>query len=80
MTQQTKKTVSINSSFLFARPSVAEGIARLVDFGGTLSVFNVSDTPEDADMTALFADWVAVGIDLEQGMEECVERDAILAG
>jgi hypothetical protein len=52
------------TDFLFARPSFFEGMARIIDFGGTLTVFNTSRTPEEADARAMFEDWRAVGNDL----------------
>lgn len=54
--------------FLFARPSFIEGVARIVDLGGTLSIYNESGTPEDADLSALFSDWKAVGEDLKSAI------------
>jgi hypothetical protein len=52
------------SYFLFARPSFGEGIAGILYFGNTLTEYNVSSTPEQADTLALVADWLAVGGDL----------------
>lgn len=52
------------SDFLFARPSFFEGMGRIIDFGGTLTAFNISRTPEEADARALFEDWRVVGNDL----------------
>jgi hypothetical protein len=49
------------SSFLFARPSFAEGAARIVDLGNTLNIYNASRTDEEADALAMHADWAAVG-------------------
>lgn len=50
--------------FLFARPSFLEGCGRVLDFGDTLTQFNTSLTPEQADAIALYLDWSAVGNDL----------------
>jgi hypothetical protein len=52
------------STFLFARPSFIEGMARVVDIGGTLNVYNTSTTPELADFFAMYADWLATGGDI----------------
>ncbi len=49
------------SNFLFARPSFVEGIARLIDVGGSLNVYNTSPDGVTADTRALDADWRAVG-------------------
>jgi hypothetical protein len=56
------------SDFLYARASVAEGIARLIDFGGTLQVYNSALSAEQADAIAIAADWKAVGADMEKAM------------
>lgn len=52
------------SEILFARPSFAEGVGRLVDFGDTLTEFNSAETPEQADTRALASDWYAIGSDI----------------
>ncbi|NOZ73081.1 MAG: hypothetical protein GXP38_14445 [Chloroflexi bacterium] len=52
------------STFLFARPSFWEGIARIFDFGNTLQEYNTVLTPESSDYLALLADWYAVGDDM----------------
>lgn len=57
------------TTFLYARPSFLEGIARLLDFSGTLNEYNSSMTPEQADALALRSDWSAVGQDMWQAIE-----------
>ena len=52
------------STLLFARPSVAEGCGRLVDFFWFLNEYNKSESPEKADHWASWADWCAVGHDI----------------
>jgi hypothetical protein len=52
------------SDFLFARPSFLEGMARVVDLGGTLQMYNSSLTGYDADAIALQMDAEAIGSDL----------------
>ena len=59
-----------HSSFLFARPSFAEGVSRIFDFGGTLSVYNRYEKGEDADYWAIWSDWCAVGSDLQSAAQE----------
>ena len=56
------------SSFLFARPSLIEGVGRLVDVGGTLDVYNTSPDGATADARALAADWQAVGDCMKQAI------------
>lgn len=58
------------SELLFARPSFLEGMARLFDFGNTLSEYNNSLTPEQADRLAIASDWRAIGLDMRHAMDE----------
>jgi hypothetical protein len=53
------------SFLLFARPSFAEGVGRLLDFGNALNEYNYSETPGQADMAALWADWFALAEDMK---------------
>jgi hypothetical protein len=48
------------SDFLFARPSVLEGIGRNIDFFGSLNSYNYSKTGEEADKIALASDMLAI--------------------
>ncbi len=61
------------SSYLYARPSFVEGIARLIDFGNTLQEYNTSLSNDQADTLALFADWLVVGDDLRNAMGQYKE-------
>jgi hypothetical protein len=64
--------MSTLSTFLFARPSFAEGFARALDIGCTLDEYNKSSTFQLADLIAMAADWRAVGEDIRAaGLEEC---------
>ncbi len=56
--------------FLYATPSIAEGIGRILDFGNTLTEYNTSNSGEQADFLALRADWRAVAADLRGAMAE----------
>jgi hypothetical protein len=56
------------TSYLFARPSFLEGVARIFDFSGSLNKYNVSRTPAEADRVALANDWKAVGEDMRSAM------------
>lgn len=57
------------TGFLYARPSFIEGVARLMDVGGTLNEYNRSASDEQADARALRSDWYAVGDDLRAGIK-----------
>lgn len=71
---------SIQADFLFARPSVASGLARLFDFSGRFDEYNHSETPDEADAKAMFADWAVVGDSLafviEQQQDELEDEKA----
>jgi hypothetical protein len=62
------------STMLFARPSFIEGMARVLDMGGTLDSYNYSETDEQADFLALFADWHSVGKDIETAWKAYASR------
>lgn len=59
---------------LYSQPSFLEGMARLVDFAGSLNNYNISRTPEEADGRAILSDWEAVGFDLLTAKEKLVEE------
>ncbi len=59
--------------FLYARPSAVEGIARIFDFGNTLSEYNYSSTSREADFLALRADWRVAARDLGIALSEEIE-------
>jgi hypothetical protein len=52
------------TTFLFARPSFVEGVARILDLGGTLQEYNQSATGVEADHLALTMDMYAIGQDM----------------
>lgn len=56
------------STFLFARPSSMEGMARVFDLGGTLQEYNVSASPEQADELAQEMDIRAVNADFRAAL------------
>ena len=68
--------MSTLSTFLFARPSFLEGLARALDIGATLDLYNASVTSKQADSLALRADWRAVGQDIRDA--ELAECQALL--
>jgi hypothetical protein len=57
------------SDFLFARPSFFSGMTAALDIGATLTVYNDSKSPTEADIQALRADWRAVGKDVSTAIE-----------
>jgi hypothetical protein len=63
--------------FLFGSFNFWEGMARVLDVGGTMVVYNESPTIEEADMRALSSDWQAVGDDLRNTMNIYVKEQTI---
>jgi len=59
-----ERLVLLHSGFLFAEPNFIQGMSRILDFGVTINQYNASLTPEEADTTAIYSDWLAVGDDL----------------
>lgn len=57
-------TMNDFTSYLFARPSFFEGMGRILDLGNTMTEYNVSENPSEADRRAMLADWCAVGDDI----------------
>ncbi len=57
------------SELLFARSSFIEGMARVVDWSGSLNRYNTMPSPEEADAAAMAADWAAVGEDLYRAVD-----------
>jgi hypothetical protein len=61
------------TDYLFARESLIGGMARALDLGDCLTVYNESLTPEMADTLAARADWEAVGDDLRTAIRHFAE-------
>lgn len=59
---------------LFARPSFLEGVARVIDIGATLNVYNQDSTGNEADAKAIYSDWFAVGDDLRSAIRKHQEE------
>jgi hypothetical protein len=53
-----------DTSFLFAKPSYIEGIARVIDLGSTIDEYNSVITPEQADFLSIRNDWEVIGEDI----------------
>jgi hypothetical protein len=52
------------SIVLFARPSLAEGVGRILDFRNSLNEYNNCMTAWQADGAAIHSDWNCVGLDI----------------
>ena len=60
----------VKSDFLFAQPSFASGAARVFDLFGQFDEYNRSETPEEADAKAIASDWIVVGQDMVDAVEQ----------
>jgi hypothetical protein len=60
------------TDFLVASPGFLTGCARILDIGATLRYYSytISDTPAEADTTAMASDWRVVGDDLRKAIEQ----------
>lgn len=62
--------------FLFANPSILEGMSRVLDLGNTLNTYNTSLSPEKADFAATKSDWEVVASDIRAAIQEQKEQSA----
>lgn len=69
-TRPKKSPAYAYSSLLFAEPSFLRGVARLLDFSGSLSDYNFGLTPRETDALALAADRRAVLQDYRDAHEQ----------
>jgi len=60
----------VKSDFLFAQPSFASGAARVFDLFGQFDEYNRSETTEEADAKAIASDWIVVGQDIADAIEQ----------
>jgi hypothetical protein len=60
----------VKSDFLFAQPSFASGAARVFDLFGQFDDYNISDTPDEADAKAIASDWIVIGQDMADAIEQ----------
>jgi hypothetical protein len=60
------------TDFLFARPSILEGIGRNIDLFGLMNNYNYSNNEAEADIKALMNDWSAIYGDLYKAYNSMV--------
>lgn len=60
----------MQSEFLFSRPSLIEGLARIMDFGNTLNAHRQLSDSHEADLAALRMDWGMIGQDFREVIGE----------
>lgn len=70
VTKSKKPPAYAYSALLFAEPSFLRGVARLLDFSGSLSDYNFGLTPRETDALALAADRRAVLQDYRDAHEQ----------
>jgi hypothetical protein len=58
------------TDFLFAQPSFASGIARTLDLWAQFDDYNQSETGTEADASAIASDWIVIGQDMTEALEE----------
>jgi hypothetical protein len=63
----------VKSDFLVATSSLHSGAARLFDFYGLYDAYNTSPDDAQADAMAAFSDWLVVGHDIEDAMQQAEE-------
>lgn len=62
------------SELLFARPSFIGGMARALDLGSSMNIYNDSRSELEADTKAMAADWGATGADIRKAINEYRQR------
>jgi hypothetical protein len=65
---QTKEVFTMDD-FLFAVPTFIRDMGRSIDLGDTMTSYNKSESPAEADMRALRNDWFVVGTEIRQATE-----------
>ena len=58
------------TDFLFARPSLLEGIGRNIDLFGIMNSYNNSRSGQEADKKAFYNDWLSVYKDLNKAYNQ----------
>ena len=61
------------TNYLFAMPGFLNGVASVLDLGGTLFHLNTFDSPQESDSYAIYNDFCATGSDLHNAMESLIQ-------
>lgn len=64
-----------DTNFLFADPDFVTGFATVIDFGGTLPVYNESANDLGADIRAIASDWAITGKDIKESVENFEKKE-----
>ncbi len=57
----------MSTDFLFVKQSFLNGMASVANLGGAVLV-NASNSPREADITAITSDWDMVGSDISEAL------------
>ena len=60
----------IKTDFLVGTPSLATGVARMLDFYGQFDSYNGSESESEADYRAMLSDWNNVGCDIGEVLDQ----------
>jgi len=60
------------TDYLYARPSILEGIGRNIDFFGSLNTYNYSSSNDMADKVALASDFYAIYADFYAAYQKTI--------
>ena len=63
------------TDFLYARPSISEGIGRNIDFFGSLNFYNYAASEIKADKIALNSDFLAIYKDLYEAYHTLCQKE-----
>jgi len=66
-------------SYLFANPSFFRGMARVLDLGGTLQIYNKYETANEADYAAILSDWQVIGNDIKISIQNYEKKTKKIA-
>ena len=65
----------MGSRFLVPESSFIDGLGRLVDFSGSLNLYNSCPDEQIADHLAQRVDWAVVGQDLREASERAATEE-----
>lgn len=59
----------MSTDFLFAKQSFVRGMASIANINGDM-LFNESSSPTEADTKAIASDWLMIGKDIREAINE----------
>lgn len=65
----------MGSTFLVPESSFIDGLGRLIDFSGSLNIYNSSPSEKVADYLAQRIDWSIVGRDIREASERATVEE-----